>query len=179
MNRILLIALTFAACTPKGVDSAEPEVFDFSGNTFTMTSIGVDDQCADGSFTTLLLPEGDGSTNEWEYPIEIPSWTDMASGVTYEIQLQEPFNAMEVTVTQGDAEGIAVMTGAQQNDVLLNEDLHGDCTVDMTIDATIVLNSDTDVSGSAALSIDDPQGELCPQLVEGCSVLLDFTGSAE
>lgn len=144
-----------------------------------MTSIGVNDQCADGSFTTLLLPEGDGSTNEWEYPIEIPSWTDMASGVTYEIQLQEPFNAMEVTVTQGDADGIADMIGAKQNDVLLNEDLHGDCTVDMTIDATIVLNSDTDVSGTAALSIDDPQGELCPQLVDGCSVLLDFTGSAE
>lgn len=179
MNRFLLIALTFTACTPKGVDSAEPEVFDFAGNAFTMTSIGVNDQCADGSFTTLLLPEGDGSTNEWEYPIEIPSWTDMASGVTYEIQLQEPFNAMEVTVTQGDADGIADMIGAKQNDVLLNEDLHGDCTVDMTIDATIVLNSDTDVSGTAALSIDDPQGELCPQLVDGCSVLLDFTGSAE
>lgn len=179
MTRPLLLTFALTACTPKGTDSAVPEPFDFAGGTFVMTSTGVDDGCADGSFTTLLLPEGDGSTNEWAYPIEIPSWTDMAAGLSYEISLQEPFSAMEVTVTQGETEGLAEMTGAQQNDVLLNEDLHGDCTVDMTIDVVLVLNSDTDVSGSATLNIADAQGELCPQLVDGCDVLLDFVGSAQ
>ncbi len=179
MNRTLILAFSLTACAPKGIDSATPEVFDFPGGSFTMTSIGVEDECADGSFTTLLLPEGDGSTSDWAYPIEIPSWSEMASGKSYEINLQEPFSAMEVTVTQGDADGLVVMTGARQNDVLLNEDLHGDCTVDMTIDASIVLNSDTEVSGAATLSIDDAQGEQCPQLVDGCGVLLDFIGTAE
>jgi len=141
-----------------------------------MTSTAVDDTCLDGGFVPLFLPEGDGSTNDWQFPIEIPSWTDMESGSTYSIELQEPFSSMSVTVTQGDADGQAILTGARQTGVAFNEESYPGCVVDMGIDALIILNGDDNVNGYATLSIDNADGEFCPEFDVPCAVELDFTG---
>jgi len=145
---------------------------------FQMTSYAVDDGCLDGGFVPLLLPEGDDSTNDWEHPIEIPSWEEMETGgVTYEIDLQEPFTGMEVTASQGEAKGQVTVSSLGQTDVLFNEDAYDDCVVDMGIDALIVLDGAENVHGYAELRITDARGDSCPLFETPCTVDLDFTGA--
>jgi hypothetical protein len=83
---------------------------------------------------------------------------------------------MEITVTQGDADGQAVLTGAQQNGVAFDEENAPGCTVDMNIDALILLDGPDNVHGFATLSIDNANGEFCPEFAVPCDVELDFTG---
>ena len=168
------------SCASKASESESESVsnYDWPGGIFQMSSTAVDDTCLDGGFVPLFLPEGDGTTNDWEFPIELPSWTDMEFGSTYSIELQEPFSSMVVTVTRGDADGQAVMTGARQTGVAFDEDTYPGCLVDMGIDALIILNGESNVNGYATLSIDNADGEFCPEFDVPCAVELDFIGVA-
>ena len=64
MTRILISALLVTGCALKEYETNEdtgnvPSTpTEFSGGQFQMTSQGVDDNCADGSFATPVMPEG-------------------------------------------------------------------------------------------------------------------------
>lgn len=175
MLRICLL-ITLCSCASTESKTEAESTYDWAGGLFQISSTAVDDTCLDGGFVPLFLPEGEGTTNDWAYPIELPSWTDMEFGSTYGIELQEPFSSMTVTVTRGDADGQAVMTGARQTGVAFDEEAYPGCVVDMGIDALIILTGPANVNGYATLSIDKAEGEFCPEFAVPCDVELDFIG---
>ena len=80
----LSLALTLAACAGKGTDDTGAwDPSDFSGGSFIFTSTAVDDSCLDGAFTALFLPEGDGTTNDWAYPVELPAWSALPAAYAF------------------------------------------------------------------------------------------------
>ena len=181
MARSILFIL-LCSCAPKNnsteANFEEETEYEWPGGVFQMTTTAVEDSCLDGGFVPMFLPEGDGTTNDWQYTIEMPSWADMATGSSYTIDLQDPFSSMAVTVTRGEADGQAVMTGARQTGVAFNEEAYPGCEVDMGIDALIILNGPANVNGYAELAIDNADGEFCPEFDIPCTVEVDFTGVA-
>ncbi len=169
-NLILLAALT--GCGDKDDTGSSAS---FESGSFQFTSNAADDACLSGAFALLFLPEGDGSENDWAYLIELPAWDSLPA--TYSIQLQDPFSDMEITVTEGGTDQFA-MAGALQSGVVFDEDAYPDCTVDMSIDATINIETSDSVTGQAFMTIDNPSGDTCPVFDNGtpCQVTLDFTG---
>ena len=147
----------------------------FEAGEFQFTNTAVSDACLDGGFTVLFLPEGDGSESDWAYPVELPGWDSLPA--SYSIQLQEPFSSMEITVTEGGADQFA-MEGALQSGVVFNEDSYPDCTVDLSIDATINIETSSSVTGQALMSVSNASGDTCPVFNDTpCQVALDFYGS--
>ena len=180
MKAFLISALFLTGCSLKeygnnaDTSASVDDLTDFAGGQFQMTSRGVDDNCADGSFETLLMPEGTSTPTDWAYPIEIPDWETMATRVTYEINLQDPFSAMLVTLVQGDSEGLIEMSGGSQESVPLFDD--DSCFVDLSISATLQIVSNDELTGQATLVFDDSSGMNC-NFEPGCEMLLDFTGT--
>ena len=66
MTAIFLLS-TFVACGEKTEDTAEETSFE-SGS-FLFTNQAVADQCLDGGFNVLFLP--DGTPNDWQNEIEL------------------------------------------------------------------------------------------------------------
>jgi len=154
-------------------DKTETEPF-VSGS-FQLTNTAVDDQCLDGAFDVLFLPEGSGTTHDWQFPIELPSDSDLPA--TYNIQLQEPFSEMEVTVVSGGDSGTFTIDNATQNDVLFDETNSADCVVDLSISATITRTDNDNVTGQGTLSVVEYTGDSCPVFsASPCNILLDFYG---
>ena len=171
--RHLFLFAALVACGDKS-DSGSDAAFETGEFQFTNTAVG--DACLDGGFTVLFLPEGDGSESDWEYPIELPAWDGLP--VSYSIQLQQPFDSMDITVSEGGTAQFA-MAGALQEGVVFNEDSYPDCTVDLSIDATINIETNDSLTGQALMSVDNPSGSSCPVFEAGtpCQVTLDFYGS--
>jgi len=177
MIRILIPALLISGCALKEYEGSEDtgsDPTDFTGGTFIMTSQGVEDGCADSAFETLLMPEGVETPTEWEHPISIPPWSEMATRVPLTIQLQDPFSEMDAFVVQGDKPGIIEMTGGDQQSV----DLFGDetCFVDLNITATLVIINNNNLTGDATLVFADSTGMNC-NFEPGCEMSLDFTAA--
>ena len=184
MKRFVLPAVLLTACGGK-LDAGTDEPYSWPGGFFDMSSYEVTDDCLDNGFSALLLPEGEGSTSEWQYPVELPTWAAAETPVTYDINLQDPFSAMEVSVVQGSANGQFDVTSDGQEGVVFSSSAAGDCLVDMNISAIIVLEGAENVRGYAELRITnatDGGTGVCPTDPFGdpfttpCSVDLDFTG---
>ena len=176
MKYTLLFVAPLFACTADKSDTADTPLSDteFQGGNFQFTNSSVDDQCLDGAFSVLFLP--DGTDHNWEYPVELPS--DSATPATYDIQLQDPFSVMEVTVESGSSSGSFIIANAVQQGVLFNEDSYPDCTVDLSIDATITATDSNNITGQGTLSVIEYTGDTCPPFASSpCSILLDFYGS--
>ena len=176
MNRIFISAFLLSGCALKDYPSTDTgdAVFpdSFTGGLFQMTSQGVSDFCGDGAFSSLLMPEGDGTPTDWEYPIEIPSWGTMETRVNYTIQLQDPFSEMQVTVVQGDPSGEIKMSGGSQDDIPLFDD--DSCFVDLGISATLQIVDNNNLTGQATLVFNDSSGLGCT-FAKDCEMKLDFT----
>ena len=175
----LCLALSLAACAGKGPDDTGAwDPTDFSGGSFIFTSTAVDDACLDGAFTALFLPEGDGTTNDWAYPVELPAWSALPAA--YAVQLQEPFSAMDVSVVEGSSVGVLVVDGAAQTGVEFDADAYPGCLVDMDITVDITLDDDDNAHGVASLatsSFDEPN---CPVVAaDPCALTLDFVATRE
>lgn len=176
MTRSLaLAALLLTSCANKEPIGSEDSEYAWPGGMFTMSTTGVSDACTDGAFNSVLLPDGAGTTNEWQYAIEIPSWEELELPQTYEISLQDPFAPMEVTVRRGSAEGELEMNGGEQQGVALDED-NDDCLIEMSIAADIVLDTDSSIHGIATLTLLDRPSQTCPSYAPPCDIDLDFTG---
>jgi len=177
LSTLLLTAgLVVAGCGDKDDDTGA-SAFSFSGGNFQFASSEVQDLCFDGAFNALFLPDGAGSTSDWAYPVELPAWNALPS--TYEVQLQQPFTTMTVTVSAGESDGLLVMDGAEQTDVVMDSSGdYPDCTVDMNISAEVVIDSDDTAHGSAVLSVADIPVDDCPELLsDPCTITLDFSAT--
>ena len=175
MTRFLFAALLSQGCNLKSYPTSDTGVDDlaWAGGQFQMTSHGVADNCADGGFSTLLMPEGTDIPADWSHLIEIPAWEDMEGRVTYNIQLQDPFSEMEVDVTQGGTVGTIEMSGGSQEDIPLFDD--DTCFVNLGISATIQIVDDENVTGQATIIFIDSSGQNC-NFEQNCEMMLDFTG---
>jgi hypothetical protein len=171
MFYITLVSL-FISCTNSKTDTAQS--VDFVGGNFQFTNSSVDDQCFDGAFSVVFLP--DGTAHDWAYPVEIPD--EDALPATYNIQLEEPFSVMEVTVSSGGSNGSFVIGNALQEDVLFDEERYQDCIVDLSIEANITAVDNDNISGQATLQVVEYTGETCPDFAPSpCNILLDFSGA--
>jgi hypothetical protein len=135
----------------------------------------VDDGCLDGSFSVLFLPEGAGTRNDWAYPIELPAWSSLPA--TYDVQIQEPFSSMAVTVEEAGA-GTLSVASAVQTGVEFDAENSPGCLVDMQIDVEIVLDDNDTVHGQAVMSTGSFDEDSCPVVdVDPCTIVLDFDGT--
>ena len=164
---LLLPALLFA-CEPSESDA------DFVGGDFTFQTVAVTDACFDGGFEVLFMPDGADTPNDFGSSINIPAEADLPS--TYTINLSAPFNSMEVTVTgSGNSRTI---TGAVNEDVELDPTAYPDCIVDMSIDVSLTLSGNDEVSGTAIMHTSGFLGENCPAVdSDPCDITLDIVGT--
>ena len=176
---LLALPLLLAACAGKGADDTgawDPSTF--PGGSFIFTSTAVDDACLDGAFTALFLPEGDGTTSDWAYPVELPAWSSLPA--SYAVQLQEPFSSMDVTVTAGGSDGTLVVDGAAQTGVEFDADAYPGCLVDMDITVDITLDDDDTAHGVATLATSSFDEANCPVVAQDpCGLTLDFLAARE
>lgn len=170
------LALCLSACGDKAEDDTagtwSPESFE--GGSFQFTTTSAEDVCFDGAFAALFLPDGDGSTQDWDYPIELPSWSGLPA--TYDIQLQEPFSTMNVTVSAGSSVGNLSIDGARQEDVYLDQEgEYPDCQVDMDIVVELTIDGPDTAHGSAVLTLENVPTDTCPEtFADPCTMTLDF-----
>ena len=152
-------------------DSGSFSLEDFTGGTFQVTTQAVSDGCMDGAFDLIFMPEGAETASDWGTTTEFPAYDALPS--TYEISLQEPFAAMEVTVSES-AMGLSVGEAAQTG-VELDGDTWPGCLVDMSITADLMVHSDDHLMGSATLTTSSFDEENCPAVTtEPCEILLDL-----
>ena len=173
MTRIFAIALPlFIACADKdGGDSGATE--GFAGGTFQFTTNAVTDSCMDGAFEVIFMPEG--TANAWATTTELPATEDLP--VSYQIEIQQPFSAMDVTVSDG-GENVLTVGDAAQSGVELDADSWPGCLVDMDISATLNIISDSEVRGSAVLTTSSFDEDSCPAVSsDPCTITLDLTGT--
>ena len=175
MHRTLFVAVIAIACAPSS-KKIVIEGYEFPGGDFTFETTAVTDQCANGAFDALFVSSESGEDPEWPQPVAIPSWSEMEAGAPIEVQLHGTPQPMTMTITQGATEGSALLSDGAQGGIVLNEAAHGDCTTGITMDGTLEVLSNDEVSGSATVGVENLQGERCPQVTEGCVILLDFYG---
>jgi len=174
MRRVISIFALMCACGDKGDTGGSFLPTDFEAGTFQLTNVAVDDACLDGAFAILYLPEGEGTENDWATTTELPAWDSLPS--TYTIGIQEPFSDMEITVSE--AGGNMALSGAEQSGVEFDADNYPGCTVDISISATLVIESNDRISGTADQQVTSGGQDTCPVFDSSpCSVTLDFYGT--
>ncbi len=185
---LMMFGLVFTAC-PSGDDddSAAGDDDDatagddddatggFTAGQFQFTTVGVTDACTDGALEAIYLPGGAGTTSDWAYPIELPAFEDCPAQVS--IQLQEPFNDMDVTIDTPGADQFSI-AGEENLGVDLDPDTYADCVVDYTIDALIALQDNDNLSGSVTMHTGNWLGDDCPVVnSDPCDIVLDITAT--
>ena len=175
-TRFFILSLGSFACNGGNDTGADWSPSDFAGGSYQFTSHEVEDGCLDGAFEAVFLPEGAGTTNDWQYPIELPAWTSLPA--TLDVQLQEPFSTMEITVTEGSTIGLMNVASAQQSDVEFDAANNPGCLVDMGITVDIVIDDAERVHGSASMTTGSFDEDNCPTVeADPCEIELTFTGS--
>jgi hypothetical protein len=164
----MIALLLFAACKPSDSTS------DFTTGDFQMATTGVDDACFDGGFEALFLPDGAGTTREWDDPVSIPAEDELPA--TYTVSLPDPFHSTEVTVTgSGDSRTV---TGAENTDVEIDPDNYPGCLVDMSIDVDLTIVSADELQGTAVLHTGSWDEGSCPTVSgDPCDITIDLTGT--
>lgn len=164
-----LAFLVALACTPTGGTGE-----DFVGGDFDVETTGVDDDCYDGSFEVIFLPDGGTSTNPWGQPVYLPGFAELPA--TYQVELPDPFEPTEVTVT-GDADH-RVVTGAPNDQIALDAEQWPGCLVDMSIDVDLLIVSADEVQGTATLHTASFDEASCPAVqADPCDITLDLRGT--
>jgi hypothetical protein len=164
-----MIVLFLFACESTAKDGEG-----FQGGSFQFTTTGVDDQCNDGALDLVFMPEG--TPQDFEKPIELPSVADLPQ--TYSIDIQDPFSNMEVTVAAGASEDQMEVLGAVQTGVELDAEAWPGCKVDSVIDIYLTITGENEVEGNAVLSTSSYDEDSCPaEESDPCDILLDLTAS--
>ncbi len=192
MKRLLLLTLfalapvaMLSGCTDSGDDSsggAEGEgegegELDFPAGNFEIYTVEVDDQCYDGAFEVLFMPDGPEHPKKFQYPIELPDPSTLPK--TYTIQLQDPFHEMEITLERSGERSMHC-EDALNPAVLLDEDTYGDCTADLTIDFDVQIEDRDHVSATANVSMSNftsQADDRCPDVQDGCTIKLTLQGT--
>ena len=186
---LMMFGLVFTAC-PSGDDddSASGDDDDvvgddddatggFTAGQFVFTTVGVTDSCTDGALEAIYLPGGAGTTSDWQYPIELPAFENCPAQVS--IQLQAPFNDMDVTIDSPGTDQFSI-AGEENLGVDLDPDTYADCVVDYTIDALIALQDNDNLSGSVTMHTGNWVGDDCPVVnSDPCDIVLDVTAARQ
>ncbi len=166
----MLTLATLALLVGCTEDETEAE---YAGGTFIVTIEDVQDDCYDGSFSVIFMPEG--TPTEFQDPVEVPAFEDLPADST--LSLQAPFADLDVTWEAGDAEDQMVINEAGQTDVLLDEDSYGDCAVDMLISLDMSVLDADNISATATLTTSGFEEDDCPAVsADPCDISLVLTG---
>jgi hypothetical protein len=169
------LALVLGACVGTD-DTGNPDDFDFPGGNFQFSNVAVADDCLDGAMAALFLPEGPGSRQDWAVTTELPPWGALPAA--YVMDMQAPFQDMDIEVFAGSAEGTLVIDGALQEGVHFDEATYPDCTVNMDIAADVVIDGDDSVHGVAFFQVSGYAGDSCPPFAtDPCQITLNFVGA--
>lgn len=162
--RFALVLFALAACTPSGTGA------DFTSGNFQLTTQSVDDGCLDGGMEVLFMPEG--TPNDFAAAIYIPALDELPA--TYEVDVQDPFNDMTVTVTGDD--DTRTVTGAQNNGVEFDADTYPGCLIDNSIDVALTIDSADEMHGTAVLHASSFDEANCPVVdADPCDMQLTLT----
>jgi hypothetical protein len=166
--RPALLAVLLVACNPSGGGA------DFASGNFQLTTQDVNDGCLDGGMEVLFMPEG--TPNDFASTIYIPALDELPA--TYNVDIQDPFNDMEVTVT-GDADTRTV-TGAENNGVEFDADTYPGCLIDNSIDVDLTIDSADDMHGTATLHANSFDEGSCPVVTDDpCDIVLTLTATRQ
>ena len=166
MRHALFLAVFAAACSPSGGSDA------FESGDFQLTTQDVNDGCLDGGMEVLFMPEG--TPSDFASTIFIPAEDELP--LTYTVDIQDPFNDMEVTVT-GDADTRTV-TGAENNGVEFDADTYPGCLIDNSIDVDLTIDSADEMHGTATLHANSFDEGTCPTVDEDpCDIVLTLTAN--
>lgn len=154
------------------VDDDDDASGDFEAGMFEFSTVGVTDGCIGGAAEALYMPDGPSVPVVWEDVIELPAFDELPK--TYSIPLPDPFHDMEITIDSPGADQFE-MTGAENNDVYLDEDQYGDCMTDNDISALLTVQDADTITGTSTLSVTNVRGDNCPQFeTDPCDVVLDI-----
>ena len=180
---VIMSALAIAACGGHDHDDHEhgdstgaTAATGFSAGTFQLYTIEVSDKCLDGGLDLLFQPDGENTEYKLENTTEIPGSADLPADLT--VKLQDPFSDMAVKI-EADGDNMKVV-GAVQEDVVIDADKYGDCNADMTVDLSITIMDDNNLTVAASLSVSDWQGDNCPEAqADPCMVNLTMRGERQ
>ncbi len=170
MLSLTLLAL-IGGCTEDDTEAA------YEGGTFTITIQDVKDDCYDGTFSVIFMPEG--TPTDFQNAVDLPAFEDLPADST--VTLQDPFSDLDVTWEQGDAEDQIVIADATQIDVVLDADSYGDCTVDMVVNVDVTVLDADNIEASAVLTTSGFEHDDCPAVTldtdDSCDITLSLTGA--
>jgi hypothetical protein len=165
VRNLFILGALLMGCDP----SDDPA--DFTSGDFQFSTQAVSDGCLDGGMEVLFMPEG--IPTEFANPIYIPAVDELPA--TYEIDLQDPFSEMEVTVT-GD-EDTRTVTGAVNNNVEFDDDNYPGCLVDSSIDVDLTVDSADELHGTATMHTTSFDEGGCPVVdTDPCDIIATLTG---
>lgn len=150
---------------------ASDPVASIQGGDHQFFTTSADDDCLDGAFEVLFMPNGPDTPHPFEFPVFLPAPEDTPA--TYEVSFRAPFVGMTVTVVERE-DGLGI-DGSVIDAVRLNTERYGDCDVTMTIDATLIPSEPGTLLGTATIAVSNPRGSegRCPPLdSDPCGVRL-------
>ena len=156
-----------------GCESTAEEADGFLGGEFEATMISVSDNCGDGSFDTLFLPDGEATS--FPTPMELPGVADLPW--THTITYAPPFGDTQLQFEEGKlgATSMQALDGVLDT-VELQPEVWPGCYVNATVDFFLQLVDSNAATGSAILSLESFDEAGCPAevTVDPCDVKLDL-----
>jgi len=176
---LLGLGVALVGCPDNDDDDDDDDTVsgEFEAGMFVFTTLAVDDGCLGGAAEALYMPDGPDTPVEWVDAIEVPSFSELPK--TYTIQLPDPYHDMEIEVTSPGEDQLA-FDGAENLDVLLDEETYPGCLVDNDISAVLTVQDNDTITGSATLSTTNVRGDACPLFdADPCDIVLDISAARQ
>ena len=156
-----------------GCESTASEAEGFQGGDFETTILSVSDNCGDGAFDTIFLP--DGNPKPFATPMELPGIIDLPW--THTIAFAAPFGDVQLVYEEGErgAESMQALDGALTTVEVDPVNWPG-CNVNATVDFYLQIVDSNAATGSAVLTLESFDEAGCPAevTVDPCDVKLDL-----
>ncbi|MFZ5475754.1 MAG: hypothetical protein ACOZNI_03170 [Myxococcota bacterium] len=168
-----MFLIAILACSGGSADDTGKTAGGFEGGMFTVTTTGVDDQCADGAFATIFMPEG--TAEQWDNAVELPSSEDLPAEMT--LTVQDPYGTMTVTVEEGSSDTQFVIDGVEATDIPV--DGYDGCIISQSIGVVLNVTDPDNLTGTATMSTTGMDEAECPSQVGSCTVTLDISATRQ
>lgn len=156
-----------------GCESTSEEPEGFVGGDFETTILSVSDNCAEGGFDGVFLP--DGNPTAFPEPMELPGVVDLPW--THTVAFAAPFGSTQLVFEAGEVgeDSIQALDGELAT-TEVNPEAWPSCFVNGTVDFYLQLVDSNAVTGSAVMSLESFDEEGCPEevTVDPCDVKLDL-----
>ena len=144
----------------------------FAEGNFQLTTHVVSDKCVDGGLDLVFMPNGVDKPYDLTNLTQLPASSGLPK--TYDIELQAPFQKLNVTVAADGAN--MKIEDAAQTGIKVDEAQWPNCVADMTVDAAITVIDNDNVTVNAKVTVNNWTGSDCPTADNGCVVTLDMKG---